>query len=148
MSGIQDIMEQQLAPERIAMLSRSIGADPAATSQAVEAAIPTMMSAMKAHAASQQGSEAIETAAAEHSGIGTVSGGAMAGGLGTILGDVDGMFGGGTGGILGSILGPSHASVRDGVIKASGLDRQKAGQLMMILAPIVLSVIARDRDQG
>jgi len=141
-------MEQQLAPERITMLSRSIGANPAATKQAVEAAIPMMLSGMTAHAASQQGSEAIETAAAEHHGTGTATGGAMAGGLGTILGDVDGMFGGGTGGILGSILGSSHASVMDGVIKASGLDRQKAGQLMMILAPIVLSVIPRERNQG
>ena len=76
-----------------------------------------------------------------------IGAGAMAGGLGTVLGELGGMFGGGTGGILGSILGSNHGNVQDGVTEASGLDRKKAGQLMMILAPIVLGAIARHRSQ-
>ena len=151
MSGIQDIINQQLTPDRISLISHSIGADPAATRRAVDAAIPMMMGGMAAHAASPDGSLAIESAASEHSGVDTggamLGGGAMAGGLGTVLGELGGMFGGGAGGILDSILGSSHGTVEDGVTKASGLDRKKAGQLMMILAPIVLSAIARHRSQ-
>jgi hypothetical protein len=154
MSGIRDLINQQLTPDRISLISHSIGADPAATRQAVEAAIPMMMGGMAAHAATPQGSDAISTAADEHSGMldggggGMIGGGAMAGGLGTILGELGGMFGNGAGGILGSILGSNHGDVQDGVTQASGLDRQKAGQLMMILAPIVLSAIARYRSQS
>ena len=151
MSGIQDIINQQLTPDRISLISHSIGSDPASTRQAVEAAIPMMMGGMAGHAASPDGSQAISNAAAELSGVNTggvmLGGGAMAGGLGTVLGEFSGMFGGGAGGILGSILGSNHGTVEDGVTKASGLDRQKAGQLMMILAPIVLSAIARHRSQ-
>ncbi|MEO8578033.1 MAG: DUF937 domain-containing protein [Gemmatimonadales bacterium] len=154
MSGIQDIINQQLTPDRINLISHSIGADPAATRQAVEAAIPMMMGGMAAHAASPDGSAAIESAAAEHSGMldggggGMTGAGAMTGGLGTVLGELGGMFGGGAaGGILGSILGSNHGDVQDGVTQASGLDRKKVGQLMMILAPIVLGAIARHRSQ-
>jgi hypothetical protein len=49
-------------------------------------------------------------------------------------------------GILGNILGSSHADVTNGVTQASGLDRAKAGKLLLILAPIVLAAIAHHRS--
>ncbi len=56
------------------------------------------------------------------------------------------MLGGGAlGGILGNVLGGNHAAVQDGVTQASGLDPQRAKQLMMILVPIVLAAIAHHK---
>lgn len=149
MSGIQDLIQRQLTPDTINQISQQIGADPATTRQAVDAAVPMMMGGMAQHASSPQGASAIEAAAGEHAGMLDGLGGMLGGGgLNGVLGGLGGMLGGaGAGGILGSILGGSHSQVQDGVTQASGLDRQKAGKLLMVLAPIVLAAIASHKRQ-
>ena len=152
MAGIQDVIQQQLSPDTIAQIRQEIGADTATTSRAVEAAVPMLMGGMAAHAATPAGAQTIDTAATQHAGMldnitGMLGG---AGGLGGVLGGLGGMLGGsgGGGGILGDILGSNHSDVQDGVTQASGLDRAKAGKLLMILAPIVLGALARHRSQN
>jgi hypothetical protein len=148
MAGIEEIIRQQLSAERINEISQSIGADPATTRQAVDAAVPMLMGGMANRAASPGGAETINKAATQQGGmlddIGGMLGGA--GGLGGVLG---GMLGGAAGGgILGDLLGSKQADVEDGVTQASGLDRAKSGKLLMVLAPIVLAAIARHRSQS
>ena len=149
MSGITDLVQQQLTPERISQISQTIGADPATTQQAVDAALPMIVGGMASHAATPDGAAAIQTEADNHAGILGQLGGMLggAGGSGGLLGSLGGMLGGGAaGGILGNILGGSHAAVTDGVAQSSGLDRQKTTQLLMILAPIVLAAVAHHRS--
>ncbi len=156
MTAIQDVIQQQLTPDTIAQISQEIGADPATTQQAVDAAVPMLMGGMAAHAATPEGAQTIDAAATQHEGmldgLGGMLGGAgglggVLGGLGGILGGASGGGGGGLGGVLGGILGSNHGDVQDGVTQASGLDRAKAGKLLMILGPIVLAAIARHRSQ-
>jgi hypothetical protein len=157
MAGIQDAVQEQLSPDVIGQISQAIGADPATTRQAVDAAVPMLMGGMAAHAATPAGAQTIDAAATDHAGMldsltGMLGG---AGGLGGVLGGLGGMLGGGAGGggggglggVLGDVLGSNHSNVQDGVTKASGLDRAKAGKLLIILAPIVLGAIARHRSQ-
>ena len=152
MSGIQDLIQSQLTPDKINQISSAIGADPATTQQAVNAAVPMMMGGMAQHAASPAGASAIESAAGQHAGMLDGIGGMLGGaGLDGVLGGLGGMLGGaggsgGGGGILGSILGSSHSQVQDGVTQASGLDRQKTAKLLMMLAPIVLAAIAHHKQ--
>lgn len=152
MSGIQDLIQSQLTPDKINQISSAIGADPAITQQAVNAAVPMMMGGMAQHAASPAGASAIESAAGQHAGMLDGIGGMLGGaGLDGVLGGLGGMLGGaggsgGVGGILGSILGSSHSQVQDGVTQASGLDRQKTAKLLMMLAPIVLAAIAHHKQ--
>jgi hypothetical protein len=163
MSGIQDLISQQLSPDMINQISQTIGADPATTQQAVNAAVPMMMGGMAANASTPQGAQQIDAAASQHAGlldnlggIGNVLGGlggmmqgggsGASGGLGG-LGGLSDILSGAGGGILGNILGSNHSDVQDGVTQASGLDRAKAQRLLMILAPIVLAAIARHRSQ-
>jgi len=166
MSGVTNLVQQQLTPDTINQISSSIGADPATTQQAVNAALPMMLGGMAAHGTNPAGAQAINAAASEHSGmldaiggmLGGGGSGAGAGGLGGILGGLGGMMGGAgqggsgglgglAGGVLGNILGSNHSEVQNGVSKASGLDPQKAGKLLMILAPIVLAALARRKQQ-
>lgn len=151
MSGIQSIIQQQLTPETINQISQTIGADPATTQQAVSAAVPMIMAGAAAHAATPEGAQALtSTADANATGLGNLGGIlSNAGGLGGVLGGLSGMMGGGggAGGILGSILGGNHSAVQDGVTQSTGLDRQQAGKLLMILGPIVLAAIAHHRSQ-
>lgn len=147
--GIEDTIRQQLSPDLIANMSQQIGADPAATQQAVNAAVPMLMGGIAAHTATPGGAESLEAAASGSGGMLDSLGGALggAGGLGGVLGGLGGMLGGSGGGILGNILGGRHADVEDGVAQASGLDRAKTGKLLMMLAPIVLAAIARHRSE-
>ena len=167
MSGINDIIQKQLSPDMINQISQEIGADPAATRQAVDATVPMLMGGMAAHAATPAGSQNIEAAASQHAGVLDSLGGMLgnSGGLGGMLGGLGGMMqgggssssgglgglggilSGGAGEILGNILGSSHSDVQDGVTQATGMDRAKAGKLLMILAPIVLGAIAHHRNQ-
>jgi hypothetical protein len=166
MSGITDIVQQHLTPDAINQISAAIGADPATTQQAVDAAVPMIVGGMANHAATPAGAATIQNEAENHAGILGQLGGMLggAGGAGGILGGLAGMMegsggsgglGGGLGGMLGSaaaggilgkVLGSSHGDVTDGVTQASGLDRQKATKLLMILAPIVLAAIAHHRS--
>lgn len=164
MSGVTGLVQQQLTPDKINQISDSIGADPATTQQAVNAALPMMLGGMAAHGTTPAGAQSINAAAGAHSGmldsIGGMlgGGGGGAGGLGGVLGGLGGMMGGGggqgggglggiAGGVLGNILGSNHSEVQNGVTKASGLDPQKAGKLLMILAPIVLAALAHHKQQ-
>jgi hypothetical protein len=162
MSGITDLVQQQLTPDRISEISSAIGADPATTQQAVDAALPMIVGGMAAHAATPGGASSIEAESANHAGIlgqlgGMISGGGGGGLLGGLAGMVEGGGGGGgglggilgsaaAGGILGEIFGSNHAAVTDGVTQASGLDTARTTKLLMILAPIVLSAVAHHRS--
>lgn len=165
MSGIIDIVQQHLTPDTINQISSAIGADPATTQQAIDAAVPMMVSGMATHAGTPGGAATIKTEADHHAGILGQLGGMLggAGGVGDIIGGLGGMLGnaggagGGLGGILGSaaaggilgkVLGSSHGDVTDGVTQATGLDSGKATKLLMILAPIVLAAIAHHRSSA
>jgi hypothetical protein len=57
--------------------------------------------------------------------------------------------GGGIGGaILGHIFGNKRGHVEEGVGQASGLNAQQVGQLLMMLAPIVMGVLGRMKQRG
>lgn len=174
MSGITDLVQQQLTPDRINEISSAIGADPATTQQAVSAAIPMIVGGMAAHAATPAGAATIENESANNAGIlgqlggmmsGSGGGGGLLGGLAGMVegaggsGGLGGMLGGSgggglggmlgsaaAGGILGKIFGGNHAAVTDGVTQASGLDTAKTTKLLMILAPIVLAAVAHHRS--
>ncbi|MEP7064934.1 MAG: DUF937 domain-containing protein [Gemmatimonadota bacterium] len=149
--SLLDMVQQHLGPNEIQQISQQIGADPATTSNAIQAAIPMMVGGM-AHTAQQPGGEsAIQSAIDAHTpadtlgglgGLGGMLGGATGGGggLGGMLG---GALGGGGGGILGSILGKHTDTVQNGVQSASGLDSTKVKALLLMLAPLVMSAMAK-----
>ena len=138
-----DIVQQNLGQPQIQQIAQQIGADPAQTEDAVEAALPMMLGGMADTARQPGGANALGGLAGQHAGILESLGGL--GGLGALLGGAAG--GGGGGGLLGSILGRREAGVESGVQQASGLNGDQTRKLLMILAPIVLAALARRRQQ-
>lgn len=139
MSSILDTVRQQLGPDTIQQLSGALGADPAATSNAVSLALPALLGGLAQNAAEPQGAAALDNALNQHDGsildnLGGMLGGGGAGG---------GALGGIGGAILGHIFGGRRGSVEEGVGKASGLDAAQVAQLMAMLAPIVMGVLGR-----
>ncbi|HEX8411081.1 MAG TPA: DUF937 domain-containing protein [Thermoanaerobaculia bacterium] len=149
MTSILDEVRQQLGPDKIQQLSGALGADPAATSNAVSLALPALLGGLSQNAAQPQGAAALDNALNAHDGsildnLGGMLGGGAGGG-----GGLGGMFGGAGGGggiggaILGHIFGGRRSTVEQGVGRASGLDAAQVAQLMAMLAPIVMGVLGR-----
>lgn len=134
MSIIDDV-QARLGPEEINQISRQLGVEPSTAQTAVQAALPNLVAGMAGHAQTPNGEQAIEGLLGSHGNI--------LGNLGSILGG-----GGQSGGsILGSILGSHDEAVGQEVQQASGLDSTKVRQLLMMLAPIILGVLAHRRSQ-
>ena len=78
-----------------------------------------------------------------------LGGGQQADGGGGLGGALGGLLGGAVGGrILGHILGGKQPQAQDAIAQKSGLDAQQVGKLLMMLAPIVMGVLARRKQQA
>lgn len=140
MSTIFDHLSSQLGPETVQMLSRQLGVDPATTQKAIAAAVPMLTGGLARNAARPGGAAAIQQAVArDHDG--------------SLLDDVAGFLGQGQTGmgaaILGHVFGGNQGNVAAGLAQATGLDAGKAGQLLMMLAPLIMGALGKSsRQQG
>ena len=171
MPNLTDELRKKLDPETIRSLSQQIGANEDQTRQAVGALVPMLIGGMSQNArGSDEGARALDGALErDHDGSlldslssmlggssgagalggGALGGGALGGGVGGMLG---GLLGGGSkatngAGILDHILGGRQEPVRNGVSRATGLGGGSTGQLMQLLAPIVMSALGRVKRQ-
>jgi len=163
MSELLDSITQQLNGGAVNQIAQQIGADPASTNTAVQAALPMLLGGLAHNASQPGGAQALDQALGAHDpslldqlggmlggGGGAMGGGAQAlgglgGGLGGILGSV---LGGGAGGsILGHVLGGNQSNVTNSVGQASGMQPAQVGKLLMILAPIVMAALAKRKQQ-
>ena len=161
--NVLDLVQEHLGPGEIQQLSQQIGADPAQTQSAVQAAVPMLLGGMASGAREPGGAQQIQAAMGDVNTLGGLGGlggllgggggggGGLGGALGGLLGGLagGGAGGGGTGGgILGQILGRQQPAVQDGVQQASGLNSGQVQKLLLMLAPIVLAALARKRQQA
>jgi hypothetical protein len=128
----------QLDGAPTAQLSSQLGADPAATQNALSAALPVLLGALAKNSTSSGGADALAGALdRDHDG--------------SILDDLGGFLGGGNtsdgAAILGHVLGNRQRTVEAGIGQASGLQSNQVGQLLQMLAPIVLGYLGRQKRQ-
>lgn len=134
MSSIFDTVMQQLGGSNMSQLSQQIGADEGTTRSAVQAALPMLLGGLARNSSNPAGAASLSGALSEHRDTGLLDN------LGGLIGNPQSGSGGG---ILGHVFGNRRENVEQGIGKATGLDRQQAGKLLMVLAPIVMSVLAR-----
>ena len=150
--SLLDLVQQQLGAGGTEQIASQIGADPATTQNAIQAAIPMLVGGMAGNARQPEGASAISSMLGQSGGLSSIAGmlgGAGGGGIGGMLGGLlGGGGGGGMGGMLGSLLGQHQDTVQSGVQQASGLDSGQTGKLLAILAPIALAAIAHQRSQA
>ncbi|HEX7153203.1 MAG TPA: DUF937 domain-containing protein [Thermoanaerobaculia bacterium] len=132
--SVLDALEAQLGPETIQQLSAQLGTEPAATSHAISMAVPILLGRLSKNASDADGAAALDTALTQHDG--------------GILGNLGSLLSGGAGAaILGHILGSRRAPVEQGVGRATGLNAGQVGQLLTLLAPIVMAVLGKMKRQ-
>lgn len=135
-----DTIQQHLDDNTISQLSQQLGADPDTTRQAVPAALSAILGGLHQNVQQPGGEQQLETALADHAG-----GSGLLGGLGGLLGGGSASSDGG--GILRHIFGNHQPAVASQVGQRTGLNSGQAGRLLILLAPFVLSYLAKQRQQ-
>jgi len=148
MFSLQDLLGPQQGNEAVDQISNSVGAETSAVSSAIQAALLTILGGLANNASTPQGAESLNTAL-EQDHDGSILD--NLGGLGGMI------FGGGgqaapprqadAGGILGHILGGNQGAVVQDASQRSGLNSGQVAQILMMLAPIVMGYLGRQKQE-
>ncbi len=141
MNTILDTIMGQISGGATKEIAGKIGADQSATTKALSAALPLLVTALAKNASSPQGAQSLHQALQkDHDG--------------GVLDDVMGFLGGGGSsraadgaGILKHVLGQQQPVVQQGISKASGLDTGSVAQLLQLAAPLVMGALGKATQQ-
>lgn len=150
MFSLQDLLGQEQGNQAVDQISQNVGADNSLVNSAIQMALPALINGLANNAATPQGAESLNNALEQdHSGGGVLNN----------LGGLAGMIFGGqqeaappprqadAGGILGHILGGSQGQIAQEVSQKSGLNMGQVAQILMFLAPIVMSYLGKEKQQ-
>ncbi|MCB0571926.1 MAG: DUF937 domain-containing protein, partial [Phaeodactylibacter sp.] len=140
-ANLMDLLQGSLSEDMIGQLSQQLGgANKQQTAAAASGIVSTLMGALAKNASTQQGAQALNNALErDHDG--------------SVLDNIMDVFSGNTqnvndralngSGILNHILGDRQGGAIDMISKLSGLDSGKTGNLMSMLAPVVLGALGK-----
>ena len=136
--SLLETLQQRLGGQAVEQISRKIGSDPGTTGNAIDAALPLLLAAVARNASNGAQAQSLNTAVAQdHDG--------------SVLDDVSGYLNraetGPGAGILRHVLGGNQPTVEHGLSQTTGLDAGKAGQLLMMLAPLVMGALGRAKQE-
>ncbi|QBB71876.1 DUF937 domain-containing protein [Pseudolysobacter antarcticus] len=139
MNSLIDNVMGQLDQQHIDAIASQLGTDPDQARNAIEHALPLIVGGLSQNASTPQGAQDLHDALGAHAGtdLGSLLGGLLGGGGGA--GSNMGAMGGA---ILSHIFGNNQSNAAQGLGQATGLGTQNSGQLMAILAPLVLSALS------
>jgi hypothetical protein len=137
--SLLEMIQQQLGGQAVDQISRKIGADPGTTGNAIDAALPLLLTAVARNATPGPQAQSLNKAVSQdHDG--------------GILDDVPGFLNqaerGPGAGILRHVLGGRQQTVQTGLSQATGLDAGKTGQLLAMLAPLVMGAVGRAKREN
>ncbi|WNH54702.1 DUF937 domain-containing protein [Stenotrophomonas oahuensis] len=128
-------------------VSQQLGMDSGQASQAISAALPLLMGGLANNASQPQGAQSLLNAL-QRDHLGSGGGGFDLGGLlGSVLGGGAATPSTNGAGILGHVFGGQTPQAASLLGQKTGLDSGRSGQLLMILAPIVMSFLAKQFAQ-
>lgn len=147
MFSLQDLLGQQKGGEALSQISQQVGADPSAVSSVIQAALPSILGGIATNAATPQGAESLNNALEQDHDGGLLDNIGSLGGM--IFGDESAPREADAGGILGHVLGGGQGQVVQQASQQSGLQSGQVAQILMMLAPIVMAYLGRQkREQG
>ncbi|MEM6795085.1 MAG: DUF937 domain-containing protein [Acidobacteriota bacterium] len=138
--SLLEMLGGQLDDQAIQQMSQQLGIGSQETSRAVSAALPMLVGALAKNTSQSGGAQALAGALdRDHDG--------------SVLDDVAGFLGqGGQGGsgqaILGHILGGRQGGAEQAISRSAGVDQGSAGQLLSMLAPLVMGALAKQKQQS
>lgn len=138
MSALLEILAGSLGRGAVQQISSKLGLNDDTTGRIVQAALPILVSALARNSSSPQGASALQTALnKDHDG--------------SVLDDVLGFLGssaqGPGAGILRHVLGAEQPTVQSTIGQAAGVDGAQAGQVLEMLAPLVMGALGKKTAQ-
>lgn len=141
MSGIMDLLGAALGNTTVNQMAGQLGAQPNQVENAIQMALPALMSALERNASNPQGAQSLANALqSDHDG------GVLDDLMGFFQGNVTGRQANGAG-ILRHVLGGQQEVVQQGLSRASGLDMNQIGRLLQFLAPLIMGSLGRAARQ-
>ena len=138
MSSILEALAGQLAGSNLRQLSQQLGTDEGQTQKAVAGALPMLLGALAQNGSNRGGLESLAGALdRDHDG--------------SVLDDLGGFFGGSSpvsghgAGILKHALGNRRGAIENSVSRTSGMSQAQVGNLLQMLAPLVMGALGRER---
>lgn len=136
--SVLEMIQQKLGGQAVEQISRRIGADTGTTGNAIDAALPLLLAAMARNTKDDSQARSLDAAVSQdHDG--------------SVLDDVPGYLNqeqtGAGAGILRHVLGGKQATVQQGLGQATGLGAGQTGQLLTMLAPLVMGALGRARQE-
>lgn len=126
-------------PGALTSIAAKLGVDEAQARQAIESALPVLLGGIARNAQDGAGASSL-LAALDKDHDGSVL---------DDIGDLLSAGGGATGaGILGHVFGERQTQVQEGLGQATGISGQGMGQLLSMLAPLVMGALGRAKQQG
>ncbi len=148
MFSLQDLLGQEQGTQAVGQISQQVGAEPTLVNSAIQMALPMLLNGLANNASTPQGAQSLNNAL-EQDHDGSILD--NLGGLGSMI------FGNqqaappprqaDAGGILGHILGSNQGQVAQQVSNQTGMDMGKVAQILMFLAPIVMSYLGKQKQQ-
>jgi hypothetical protein len=136
-TSVLDDLRSRLSGDTVDEISRRIGADPASTKQAIDAALPMLLAALGKEAADPERSAGLKQAIQQdHDG-------SVVDNLGAYLsGQMSGRATNGEG-IVNHVLGDRREPAVQALSSKSGLDFGTIASLLPLLAPIVMGMLGK-----
>lgn len=147
MFSLDQLLGQQQGDEALQEISNNVGAEPSLVNSAIQMALPAILGGLAKNASTPEGAESLNTALDQHDG-----------GILDNLGGLSNMIFGGqqqatppppqanAGGILGHIFGNNQGQVAQQVSQQTGLGTGQVAQILMMLAPIVMGYLGKQKQ--
>ncbi len=139
MDSLIGMLTQQLGAQAVGQIAKKLGADQGMIGKAITAALPMIIGALAKNASNKRGAESLANAIErDHDG--------------SILGNLGGYLGGPQAtkddGILKHIFGSKRGGVESILGQMAGLNSGQSGNLLNMLAPIVMGMLGKAKKTG
>ncbi len=139
MNLITQMITQKVGGAAAGMLAQRLGISESTAQTAVQLAVPVIVAALARNASQPQGAQDLHQAvASDHDG-------SILDQLTSYIGNPQAANGSG---ILSHVLGGERPAVENNLAQATGMDQNSAGNLLEMVAPLVMGAVGREQQQN
>ena len=138
MNAITQMITSQIAGFAARAIAQRLGVSEATAQRAVMIAVPLIVAALARNAARPEGAEQL------HQAVTSDHDGSI---LNNLPGYLDNPQAANGAGILGHVFGPQQGAIQNTVAQATGLDQNAAGNILEMVAPLVMGAVGQTQQQ-